>query len=89
MSKTKPTSVDIDALLAENRKRPAGPKCTVCAALAGSPDPTRTKLQAALDDPVNFSAKGLGKVFTGLGYPMGPSPVDRHRRAECMVRRNG
>lgn len=84
MSKTRTAGIDLDALLQANRKQLPGPRCTVCVALSEADAATRTKLQAALDDPLNFPAKGLGKVFTTLGYTMGPSPVERHRRAECM-----
>lgn len=81
-----PAKVNIDDLLAANRKQPPGPKCTVCRALAEADTDTRAKLQGALDDAGNFPAAGLAKVFTALGHQMGASPVERHRRSECMNR---
>lgn len=78
--------VDIDALLTANRKQPPGPRCTVCRALNEVDRTTYEKLQAALDDPTNFGAPGLGKVFTALGYVMGQSPVERHRAGGCLPR---
>lgn len=85
--KVKPApAVDIDALLAANRKQPPGPRCTVCKALNEVDRTTYEKLQAALNDTDNFPAPGLAKVFCALDYKMGPSPVVRHRRRECMAR---
>lgn len=84
MSKSAP--VDVDALLAGARKQPPGPKCTVCRALDELDSVTSGKLQGALDDQANFAAAAVARVFTALGYQMGQSPVERHRRSECMPR---
>jgi hypothetical protein len=76
-------AVDLDALLAANRKQAPGPRCSVCRALAAMDEPTRAKMQAALDDGEGYSGESLGKVFTALGHRMTGSPVDRHRRGGC------
>ena len=46
--------------------------------------PTKAKMEAALADRERFSADGLAAVFTGLGYEMSRSPVERHRRGQCQ-----
>jgi hypothetical protein len=79
--------VDIDALLSANTKTKPGGRCmvgTVLAKLDGLDKPTKAKLMAALADRERFSADGLAAVFTGLGYEMSRSPVERHRRGQCQ-----
>jgi hypothetical protein len=76
--------VDIDALLSANTKTKPGGRCMVGTVLAKLDKPTRTKVEQALDDRERFSADGLAAVFTGLGYEMSRSPVERHRRGQCQ-----
>jgi hypothetical protein len=76
--------VDIDELLNANTRTKPGGRCMVGTVLAKLDKPTRTKIESALADRERFSADGLAAVFTGLGYEMSRSPVERHRRAQCQ-----
>jgi hypothetical protein len=76
--------VDIDELLNANTKTRPGGKCMVGTVLGKLDKPTKAKVEAALGDRERFSADGLAAVFTGLGYEMSRSPVERHRRAQCQ-----
>lgn len=79
------TLTDLDALLIANRRKAPGPRCGVCKALNEVDDDRRRKLLDALADREGFTGAGLAAVFSALGYRMGSSPIDRHRRNECVT----
>jgi hypothetical protein len=79
--------VDIDELLSVNTRAKPGSKCMVGVALGKlGPigEPTRTKVEQALDDRDRFAADGIAAVFKALGHDMSRSPVERHRRGACQ-----
>lgn len=79
--------IDIDALLAENERRPAGGTCSVRLALDAMDATTRPKFQAALDDLARFSHGGLANAFVGVGFDIGENAVQRHRKGRCKCPR--
>ncbi len=85
MSKVKP--VDIDALLAANTRKRPGTRCVVCLALTQLDPATRNAIEAAMADTKRFAAAGLVNVLDGLGYAVGRSTVERHRKRECVASR--
>ena len=88
MAKQVPTTtVDLDALLAANRKRAKASKCSVGVFLNSLDDPdVRAKLEAALDDESHYSAENLCAVFEHFGYEYSASPIGRHRVRGCQCR---
>ncbi len=50
---------------------------------------TPIRVQAALDDAERYTGKGLAKVFRALGYTIGDSPVNRHRKARPVYADHG
>ena len=81
MAKSDP--LDLDALLADNRRQRPGTGCTIGVALAQLPAPTATKVRAALADKDGYSATGLVAILRALGYKASRSPIERHRRGDC------
>lgn len=72
-------------LLNSNKRQPVGPRCAVCVLLTTLTDDDRADMQAALDDPAQFSAVGIARAVTATGFTLGRSSVERHRRGDCAT----
>lgn len=68
-----------EAICAETRGN--GARCSVAALLVKLPKDLRADLEAALSD--GKPATAIARALTGIGYPVGPFPLQRHKRGDC------